>query len=79
MITHHLLRMSLENLAVRYGRSLFLVLGVAVGTGTLAFLIATYKPPLGIVGGAMNTLGLHRFAEDSLNDLFDRIAAALQG
>ena len=42
MITHHLLRMSLENLAVRYGRSLFLVLGVAVGTGTLAFLIATY-------------------------------------
>ena len=42
MITHHLLRMSLGNLAVRYGRSLFLVLGVAVGTGTLAFLIATY-------------------------------------
>ena len=46
---------------------------------TALFLIATYKPPLGIVGGAMNTLGLHRFAEDSLNDLFDRIAAALQG
>ena len=45
---------------------------------TALFLIATYKPPLGVVGGAMNSLGLHRFAEDSLNDLFDRIAAALQ-
>ncbi|MDJ0523212.1 MAG: FtsX-like permease family protein [Planctomycetota bacterium] len=43
MIFHHLLRMSLENLAARFGRTLFLVLGVAVGTGTLAFLIATYN------------------------------------
>ena len=43
MILHHLSRMSIENLAVRWGRSLFLVMGVAVGTGTLAFLIATYN------------------------------------
>ncbi len=48
MILHHLLRMSLENLAVRWGRSLFLVISVAVGTGTLAFLIATVVGP-GIV------------------------------
>ena len=40
MILAELLRMSLENLAARIGRSLFLVLGVAVGTGTLALLIA---------------------------------------
>jgi hypothetical protein len=43
VIFHHLLRMSFENLAARWGRSLFLVIGVAVGTGTLAFLIATYN------------------------------------
>ena len=43
MILHHLLRMSLENLVTRWGRTLFLVMGVAVGTGTLAFLVATYN------------------------------------
>ena len=41
MILHRLLRMSLENLAARWGRSLFLVTGVAVGTGTLALNFLT--------------------------------------
>jgi hypothetical protein len=41
VILHRLLRMSLGNLAARWGRSLFLAIGVAVGTGTLALLLAT--------------------------------------
>ena len=45
---------------------------------TALFLVATYKPPLGTVGGAIDALGLHRFAADSLEGLFDRIVAALE-
>ncbi len=40
MVLPHLLRMSVGNLVSRLGRTLFLILGVAVGTGTLAFLLA---------------------------------------
>lgn len=40
MVLPHLLRMSLANLGSRLGRTLFLILGVAVGTGTLAFLLS---------------------------------------
>jgi hypothetical protein len=46
---------------------------------TAVFLIATYKPPLGVVGGAVNTLGLHRFAEQSLARLLDEIAERVAG
>ncbi|MCJ7726851.1 MAG: hypothetical protein MUP76_10765 [Acidimicrobiia bacterium] len=46
---------------------------------TALFLTATYKPPLGVVGGAVNTLGLHRIARQSLRALFDTIAERLTG
>jgi len=44
---------------------------------TALFLSATYKPPLGVVGGAANTLGLHRIAKQSLRSLFEDIADRL--
>ena len=77
MIIHHLLRMSLENIAVRYGRSLFLVMGVAVGTGTLAFLIATYN---GLDSLVQTNLASYRqvFAQRSaLADKQDELISAL--
>jgi hypothetical protein len=77
MIIHHLLRVSLENLAVRYGRSLFLVMGVAVGTGTLAFLIATYN---GLDSLVQTNLAAYRevFAQRSaLADKQDELISAL--
>jgi hypothetical protein len=37
-------------------------------------LRGTYRVPLGLVGSAVNAAGLHRFAEDSLRQLFDRVA-----
>ncbi|MFC1706207.1 ABC transporter permease [Planctomycetota bacterium] len=40
MYLHHLLLLSLADLLTRRGRTIFLVLGVAVGTGALAFLLA---------------------------------------
>lgn len=46
---------------------------------TALFLSATYKPPLGVVGGAANTIGLHRVAGQSLRSLFDEIADRLAG
>lgn len=46
---------------------------------TALFMIATYKPPLGVIGGAVNALGLHRLAQQSLDNLFDHIANQLQG
>ncbi len=45
---------------------------------TAVFVSATYKPPLGVVGGALNTAVLHRFAEQSLEDLFERIIGELE-
>jgi len=72
-----LLRMSLENLTARWSRSLFLVLGVAVGTGTLALLIAT----LGGLDSLVKTnLASYRmvFAQRSvLADKQDELIAAL--
>jgi hypothetical protein len=47
-------------------------------TRTALFLIATYKPPLGVVGGAADALVLHRFAEESLSGLLDAIAGRLE-
>lgn len=46
---------------------------------TALFLVATYKPPLGIVGGAADALAMHRLAEESLNRLFDGIADRILG
>ena len=77
MIIHHLLRMSVENMAARYGRSIFLVMGVAVGTGTLAFLIATYN---GLDSLVQTNLAAYRnvFAERSaLADKQDELISAL--
>jgi hypothetical protein len=45
---------------------------------TALFFVATYRPPLGIVGGALDTAGFHHFAEDSLRGLFDRAADRLE-
>ena len=44
---------------------------------TALFLVSTYKPPLGVVGGAMDSLGLHRFAEESLHAMFEAMADRL--
>lgn len=44
---------------------------------TALFFIATYTPPLGVLGSAIDLLGLHRFAEDSMERLFGRIATRL--
>jgi hypothetical protein len=38
----------------------------------------TYKPPLGIVGQALDSALLHRFAESSVKDFVDRIIADLE-
>lgn len=46
---------------------------------TALFLVSTYKPPLGVIGGAIDSLGLHRFAEESLHGLFTGIAERLGG
>jgi hypothetical protein len=47
---------------------------------TALFLVATYKPPFGIVGGIADALALYRFGEASLERWFhsvgDRIEAA---
>ena len=47
---------------------------------TALFLVATYKPPLGVVGGLADALALYRFGESSLERWFqevgDRIEAA---
>lgn len=40
---------------------------------TAVFFVAAYTPPLGVVGSAIDLLGLHRFAEDAMERLFDRI------
>jgi len=77
VILHQLLRMSLENLAARWGRSLFLVMGVAVGTGTLALLIATLG---GLDSLVQTNLAAYRqvFAERSaLADKQDELIASL--
>lgn len=45
---------------------------------TALFFIASYTPPLGVVGSAIDLLGLHRFAEDSMERLFeDMVVRAL--
>lgn len=50
------------------------------GDRTAFFLVATYKPPLGVVGGLADALALYRFGESSLEQWFhgvgDRIEAA---
>ncbi len=46
-------------------------------TRTALFLVSTYKPPMGVVGGAMDSLGLHRFAEEAIHSLFDEVAERL--
>lgn len=44
---------------------------------TALFLTATYKPPLGLLGGAVDALLLRRFAEESLSRLLDDVVARL--
>jgi hypothetical protein len=50
------------------------------GEQTAVFLVATYKPPFGIVGGLADALVLYRLGESSLegwfHDVCDRIEAA---
>lgn len=50
------------------------------GERTALFLVATYKPPLGVLGGLADALALYRFGESSLERWFhgvgDRIEAA---
>lgn len=77
MILHQLMRMSFENLAARWGRSLFLGLGVAVGTGTLVLLIATLGGLDTLV--TTNLAGYRKvFAERSaLADKQDELIASL--
>ena len=57
MILQHLARIALENLVARGRRTLFLVLGVAIGTGTLTFLLAVYG---GMGTLVQENLGEHR-------------------
>jgi hypothetical protein len=42
---------------------------------TALFFTATYKPPLGLMGGTADALVLHRLAEESLSGLLDDVAA----
>lgn len=44
---------------------------------TALFFSATYKPPLGLLGGAVDVAVLHRFAEESLSRFLDDIAVRL--
>jgi hypothetical protein len=44
---------------------------------TALFFIATYSPPLGWIGGAADTVALHRYAEVSLQRYFDGAAGRL--
>lgn len=37
-------------------------------------LKGSYSVPLGLVGSTVNAAGMHRVAEDSLRDLFERVA-----
>ncbi|MCA8921745.1 MAG: ABC transporter permease [Planctomycetes bacterium] len=57
MIAWHLIRVALENLLLRRGRTAFLVLGVAVGVASLAFLLAVYR---GLDGLVRSNLAAHR-------------------
>lgn len=45
---------------------------------TALFFVATYTPPLGVVGAALDALALHRFAERSLHGLFARAGDRLE-
>jgi hypothetical protein len=44
---------------------------------TALFFVATYDPPLGWIGGAADSVALHRFAEVSLQRYFDGAAGRL--
>lgn len=45
---------------------------------TAVFFIGTYKPPFGVVGGAIDALALHRFAEAALQGWFEEIVDRLE-
>lgn len=44
---------------------------------TALFFVAAYDPPLGWIGGAADTVALHRFAEVSMQRYFDGAAGRL--
>jgi hypothetical protein len=44
---------------------------------TALFFVATYNPPLGLIGGAADAVALHRFAEVSLQRYFDGVGGRL--
>ncbi len=44
---------------------------------TALLFSATYKPPLGLLGGAVDAAVLHRFAEESLSRFLDDVAVRL--
>jgi hypothetical protein len=44
---------------------------------TALFFVATYSPPLGWIGGAADSVALHRYAEHSLRRYFDQASGRL--
>jgi hypothetical protein len=54
-----------------------LELGALGGDRTQLAISARYRPPLGVVGRAVDRVLLHRVAEATLKDFLDRLGAAI--
>jgi hypothetical protein len=54
-----------------------LELGSLGGDRTQLAISARYRPPLGVVGRAMDRVLLHRVAEATVKDFLDRVGAAI--
>ena len=54
-----------------------LELGSLGGDRTQLAISARYRPPLGVVGRALDRVLLHRVAEATLKDFIDRVGAAI--
>jgi hypothetical protein len=66
---------SLEGLLPRLDANL--ELGSLGGDQTQLAISARYRPPLGVVGRAVDRVLLHRVAEATLKDFLDRLGAAI--
>lgn len=48
------------------------------GDRTALFLVATYKPPFGVLGGLADALALYRFGESSLEGWFHEVGDRIE-
>ena len=64
-------------LGPRLGRRVAIEVGSLGEERTQLAISARYRPPLGVVGRAVDRVLLHRVAEATLKDFLDRLGAAI--